>query len=491
MQTEHSKQQGGWIKYLLKDAFIYGASSAFTKVLSFITYPILARKLGAVEYGQLDYTQIIAGLLASLMIFGQDSAIGRYYYEYEKLKEKIEVISQSLAFQVLISILIASVVLLNKESIALFVMGSRGQDFLILMIAIQAPLLVIIFNCQHILRWTHNKNGYLILTLTYSMINTAVIIGIVFYSEISLRVILISSTIVLTIFSFVGLYLIRNWLVIPKSYNKLLIMLPLSASYGLITVLSNASPTLERYAINKFTDTATLGVYAAATKFALILGFLTYAFETAWGPFSMKIHKEKNAWEMYNFVLRIFFCLICAMPILISMGSYFIIPKLLGSEYVESVALVYFACTAIIIQALGWIIEVSITISKKAHYSIFVQLAYLVILFILIQNLTPKFGLFGVGVALTVTQFFRTSLISYICVRVHPNKWQYKRIFAALLLMMVSGGGLMVWCAHQSAWINFISMFTYSFALISTSWMYVLQPMDRAQIRIFLENKRL
>jgi fucose permease len=91
----------------------------------------------------------------------------------------------------------------------------------------------------------------------------------------------------------------------------------------------------------------------------------------------------------------------------------------------------------------------------------------------------------GVGIALTASQFLRTSLTSYICVRVHPNKWQYKRIFSALLLTAICGGALIIWLTSQAAWVNLISSLMYSLLLLLLSWLYILSIQDRAQVKLF------
>jgi O-antigen/teichoic acid export membrane protein len=89
----------GRLHFLLRDATLYGGAAAISKAFALITFPLLARHFSVEEYGVLDYFLVLGSLLAIFFIFGQDSAVARYFYEYEETETRQQLISQSLVFQ--------------------------------------------------------------------------------------------------------------------------------------------------------------------------------------------------------------------------------------------------------------------------------------------------------------------------------------------------------------------------------------------------------
>ena len=87
------------IKRLANDTLIYGVFHALVRALNFITFPLLARHFSVAEYGRFDFAMITINLIALLCIFGQDSALARYYYDVKKDHEKQTVVTQSLFIQ--------------------------------------------------------------------------------------------------------------------------------------------------------------------------------------------------------------------------------------------------------------------------------------------------------------------------------------------------------------------------------------------------------
>jgi O-antigen/teichoic acid export membrane protein len=71
-------------KFLLRDAILYGGAAAISKAFALITFPLLARHFSVEDYGVLDYFLVLGALLPIFFIFGQDSAVARFFYEYEK-----------------------------------------------------------------------------------------------------------------------------------------------------------------------------------------------------------------------------------------------------------------------------------------------------------------------------------------------------------------------------------------------------------------------
>ena len=67
------------LRFLLDDTIVYGGAAAFSKAFSLITFPIIARHFSTEDFGIIDFFAVFASFLGTLLIFGQDSAVARFF----------------------------------------------------------------------------------------------------------------------------------------------------------------------------------------------------------------------------------------------------------------------------------------------------------------------------------------------------------------------------------------------------------------------------
>lgn len=96
-------------------------------------------------------------------------------------------------------------------------------------------------------------------------------------------------------------------------------MLPFAIPYGVICIAGAFSPTLERTLTASFLGTESLGLYAAATKMAMLMGLLVSAFQTAWGPVSLSLYKQADAGHTYNWVFKLFALAVCVAALTLTL----------------------------------------------------------------------------------------------------------------------------------------------------------------------------
>ncbi len=73
-----------------------GGAGAITKFLGILTFPVMAHYFSVEEYGIIDAFNVLAALLTTVLIFGLDSAVARYFYQFTELEDKKSIITQSL-----------------------------------------------------------------------------------------------------------------------------------------------------------------------------------------------------------------------------------------------------------------------------------------------------------------------------------------------------------------------------------------------------------
>lgn len=76
------------ISFFFKDFIFYGVITGFNKLSVLLTFPFLARYFSVEDFGKLDFLINLISLTIVIIVFGQDSAIGRYIQEQKNWKGK-------------------------------------------------------------------------------------------------------------------------------------------------------------------------------------------------------------------------------------------------------------------------------------------------------------------------------------------------------------------------------------------------------------------
>lgn len=82
MHNSRCLSQSGCMSFLLKDSVICGGAADIGKSFSIIMFPLVDRHFSTEEYGIIYFFSVVATLIGIMVVFGQDSAVVPYFYEY-------------------------------------------------------------------------------------------------------------------------------------------------------------------------------------------------------------------------------------------------------------------------------------------------------------------------------------------------------------------------------------------------------------------------
>lgn len=476
------------LSFLFKDSAVYGVSAAISKAFALFTFPLLARHFTVEEYGVLDYFLVLGGLLAIFFIFGQDSAVARFFYEYEETSKRKQIISQSLAFQLLGMLFFLPFLWMGADWLTGFMVASSARVFIFKIILLQLPFLLLINFSQNLLKWTFTRNRFLAISLGYTVMYTSLLFLAVMVFDIGIKGVLIINLSTSIVFGLLGLFFVRKWLIWPRNFRLVYEMLPFAIPYGIICIAGAFSPALERLLINNLLGTESLGLYAAGTKIAMLMSLIVSAFQTSWGPFSLSLHKEKDAGYTYNWVLKLFTVTICLTVLMISLLAQPIIILLASERYLGSLVVVFPLAMGLAIQATSWITEIGIGFSKRSHLSLYAYLLAIFVTLVGIFLLTPTLGLLGVGFGVLLGHIVKALVASFLAQRAYPLPWSYTSTMLLIVLTMV-GGLLSLWIG------NFFGMFFGNLVISVTiilvvlfAWVILFSSSDRNKLKMLLSR---
>jgi O-antigen/teichoic acid export membrane protein len=477
------------LQFLLRDATLYGGAAAISKVFALITFPLLARHFSVEEYGVLDYFLVSSSLLAIFFVFAQDSAVARYFYEYEETDTRQQLISQSLVFQLSCLALLLPMLWLGSEWLTAFLIAAPDRVLLFKIVLLQLPFLLLINFSQNLLKWTFARALFLTMSLGYTVVQASLLFVAVLVFNVGIAGVLVVNLASSIVFGALGLFFVRKWLARPRDLIRLREMLPFAIPYGVICVAGTLLTTLERTLTDSLLGAESLGFYAAGTKLTMLIGLFASAFHIAWGPFSLSLYKQADAGHTYNWVFKLFALGACLAALALTLLARPLIVLLATDRYIGAVVVVFPLAMGLAIQATSWITEIGISISKRSHLSLY---AFgFSILFTLggILLLAPIFGLLGVGLGVLSGHIAKAVVASYLAQRVYPLPWQYAPVVLLGTLTMVIGFASIWMSEYLGLLVGNLLLGGTMFLIIGVGWLVLFSQAERTQIKMLLIQK--
>jgi O-antigen/teichoic acid export membrane protein len=243
---------------------------------------------------------------------------------------------------------------------------------------------------------------------------------------------------------------------------------------------------MERSLINALLGSHDLGLYASGTKVAMLISLVISAFQTAWGPFSLAIHKESDASHTYNWVLKGFSIGMCVAVLLLSAIGEGIIKILASERYAGAGVVVFPLAMGLAIQGTSWITEIGIGLSKKSFFNLHGYIAFLLATGIAIFLLAPTFGFFGVALGVMIGHVAKAVTASWLAQRAYSLPWQFRPAFSAMACTLVIGLiGAWAWYKYDSG-VASILFLGGAALILAQGWLNTFTRQERIKIMEYI-----
>ncbi len=439
MKLPNKLNQFERFRFLLSDAAVYGFGGALNKLLALFTFPLLARYFSVEQFGIIDLLNTTVVLLVTFLVFGQDSAVARFFYDDENSSHRRQVVSQSLAFQIIIFAFVCSILWLNIGLIVDVLSLKTDGELIVKFIILQAPFFVFINFSQGLLKWTFKRKHFLFISVGSTVATLiGLVLGVALF-ELDIVGVFAIYFIVRGTFGLLGIYLVRQWITIPNNFRILKEMLPFAIPFGLICIAASFLPVFERNVALNYIGADELGFFAAGAKIALIIGLPIYAFETAWGPFSLSIFKENDATKTYQLMLPIFTAFICCTCLFLTSISEFLLILLVSDKYAGAGIVVFALSLTKAIQSIGGVTGLGITLAKKSYIKLYSYLLMILVAFLILPLLSKNFGLSGLAFGSLIAMVTWAVMETYLSQRIHPIEWRFTSTILILLTTIIFG----------------------------------------------------
>lgn len=393
------------IKNFLGDSIIYGLSGGLNKVISILLFPLLIATLSESEYGLYDYFVVTTAFAIIAITFGLDSGLARYYYNDE---------SQEYRSGLIANVLILYLLIYSFQFIALYyffwfqTILHTSTEISFFDFQINLFFSLIISFSLNLLRWTHRKLGFVVISMGILLVQLVVYYTLSQFFQLNLYAAIKILTVINGGFFLISLIFIRNIFSFKINFKDRKELIYYSIPLGLMGILASFSAPYERTIIANNFDEIMLTKYAVISKLGILITIAINAFHTAWGPFILSRDINSKEIRILANKLMEYYVLIGLLIIwTISLLSPYIIPIFTEIELDDYYGIVALISLTFLMRGLGWLFDTAQIVNKSSKFGLVGSIIQTVLLLLLLKILANNFGLHGIVYALFIAQFVR------------------------------------------------------------------------------------
>jgi len=466
------------IKSLSKQTLTYGTSTIIGRFLNFLLVPIYTNIFPPSEYGVVTLVFAYIALLNIFYSIGFESGYFKFASTLEVGDDKQNFTHPYVTIFLNAFVLSTIILILSDPISGIIALNSEYTSF------VRYSALILFFDAIVLIPFAKlrlkNKAGtFAAIKITNIVVNIGLNILLVIVLRMGLVAIFISNLVA----SFVTFLLLlpvvfKN---LSFTYNGRLLdeLWKFSLPYIPSGLASNMIIVVSRPIMQYLTDEATIGIFQANLRLAIIMSLIVQMFEYAWRPFFLNNAKEPNAKQIFSKIMTVFvgFTSLILIVLTFFIDDIIKIPlpfraHLIGAKYWGGVYIVPIILLAYIFNGIYINLMVGIYVEKKTKYLPLITGLGAVITIAFNFILIPIWGLTGAALA-TLTSYLSMAIYIYIVSqKFYPIKYELKKVFTMLLVNVITL--LIYYCMFYhfipSNWIariTFTIIFTIIIAVIS------------------------
>ena len=463
------------LKQLAGETAIYGFSSILARVLNFLFVPIYTRMLTQVQYGVVTEFMAYIAILQVVLVLGLETGCFRFANKEGEDPRKVysgallAVTGLNLAF------LACMVAFSDSISAALGYQGYRSLIIYVASILFCDSITAILFAK---LRQEHKAVKFAIFKTVKILTETGANLVLFFVYPAQpdftypILAIFISCVLCLALFvpDIMKLKPVWDGGVVKR---MLLYSLPLMVA----ALPGVANDFLDRVLFRYFDTSseawrASLGVYQAAVKLAVIMNLFIQMFRYAAEPFFFQRAKDKGSKELYAVVME-YFTAFCGLVFLGVIGYIDIISLFLGKDFRIGIGVVPIMLLSYMLLGMLFNVSMWYKLSGKTKMAIWITLAGLIITAVVNIVFMPGYSYWASAFGHLASYLTMFILSAFLGSKYYPIPYNWWRI-GAFFALMGAAYAAMFFTAPQGSgihWLN-IGLNTVLIAVYAgASWM--------------------
>ncbi len=362
-----------FIKDLGKNILVYGLGNFSYSLVQLITMPIVLHALPKNDIAGWNILLLLGTIVIAICTFGMDAATGRFWADEKDGDKKVVIFSTAFYFNIFISLLFATIMLLATSSIAskLNLLQNHINAYYLLLLWI--PCIIINQFFQNWYKCTFQKTIFTFTLILQSSIYLFGLLYLKFTQSLSLysvlMVLLLSQVGVILL----GIYSAKKMFTLKLSMPLLKKMIAYGLPFLVFAFGYNFLMGMDRFFLKKIPgDEQYFAVYSTAVRITAIMSMVLSAFNFAFGGFSLAIINTEDAGKRFGIIQSIFLIFMTYAGVCFLALQQPIIIVLAGKSYLSSLTFFPSLVASSILYGLYSFAQLGIIKSKKSYLGVVV-----------------------------------------------------------------------------------------------------------------------
>ena len=430
------------LKQLAGETAIYGLSSILARVLNFLFVPIYTRMLTQVQYGVVTEFMAYIAILQVVLVLGLETGCFRFANKEGEDPRKVYSSALAAVFGLNLAFLAVMVAFSGPISAALGYAGYRSVIVYVASILFCDSITAILFAK---LRQEHKAVKFAVLKtvkiLTETLANLVLFFLWPAQPDFTYPIFAIFVSCVLCLALFVP-DIVRLRPVFDRALLKRMLLYSIPLMVAALPGVAN--DFLDRILFRYF-DTnseawrASLGVYQAAVKLAVIMNLFIQMFRYAAEPFFFQRARDKDSKALYATVME-WFTAFCGLVFLGVTGYIDIISLLLGRDFRVGVGVVPVMLLSYMLLGMLFNVSMWYKLSGKTNMAIWITLTGLAVTAVVNVVFMPRYSYWASAFAHLASYLVMFILSAALGAKYYPIPYNWKRIGAVFVLMGLAWG---------------------------------------------------
>ena len=432
-----------YIRQLGKDSLVYGIAAITTRLVTIILVPFYTRVFTVEEYGIMTLVTSAFSLVLIFIVLGLDAASWRWYYNTEEdpaafpsaAADRRKTIGSWIWCQLAVAAVFGLFIFLAAGWLAATLTGYPPAHWFFRLSALNLPFTVLSTVVVNWLRFEHRPVATILFTLLTSVMTIALTIFLISGLHWGLEGVYFAQLATSAAGTILAAWLMRDWLS-PRyfSFARLREML----HYALPLVPAGAATWAVslsgRYFIQFYSTTSDVGVYQLGATVSMLVALVVAAFQQAWGPFSLSIHKKPEAHRIYAIVFMVYVWAAALFSAALALFAPEVVRLLATSAYQNATLVIGILAFGQVFNGLVYIATIGPAIARSmaANGRALIIAAALNIL--LNFALVPSMGNLGAAAATLVSQMIVPLYVFYYGQKIYPIPYRFGPAAALMLL---------------------------------------------------------
>lgn len=409
-----------------RHTLVYTVGIIIGKVASFVMLPVYTRYLTPADYGVLELLGMTIDVIGMITGIGLVAGVFKFYSAVDDQAEKNAIISTAALGVVALATVTSLLGLAFAPELSRLIFRTEAN-------AVYLRLYFLLFFFQNfeyvpLLLIRAENRAVLFVAINAAKLVAMLTLNIVYvvYLRMGIQGV-ITSGIITSVAVMVGLtfYLIRR-VGIGFSIEKFRQMLHFGSPIVLWSVGTFILVFSDRFFLNHFTDTSTVGIYSLAYKFAFLLSALAFVpFSTVWDVQRFEVAKRPDAPEIYARVFLYMNVILGGVGVVLSLFVRDFLSIMSDPAFLPAYRLVPLLVAAQVVFTWAAYWNLGLYISGRTRAMATGAVVLVPITLILNYLLIPQFGIYGAAWATLTAYATRFFWIYHFAQRYYPIRYQW------------------------------------------------------------------